>query len=227
MNETLSHSTKKETQNEKKFTLMALPFILFCLTLQSCKDESTLQPVEQKKTESLSAINTTESKIDTPAKLVDFLAPDGKKYLVSNSDLVKLKKMKISAAAFKRGIVPHTIAGSLSQIGNNVRLYIGGFWQYMEGFYFCKTYTSSASIIVAAGSFVLFDSATSASIPGKITTDVSFVNTGSTMTQASSLHTFNTYSVVPVYNVAGQSVSQYALPQDLTSNVFSYSIYTP
>lgn len=208
-----------------KFTSIALSLIIFCLAFQSCKEESPITLKEQS-LNTIATIKTTQEKINPPVKLVKFVAPNGKSYLVSQSDFGKLQKIK-NTASFLRGIVTYTVSGSLSQIGTNVKIFIGGFSQYPEANYFCNTYKSSASATVAAGSYVLFDTNTSASVPGRTSIYVSTSGTGSVMNQYGTTYEFNTYSVVPVYNMIGQAVSQYTLPQNLTGNSFTYSVYTP
>lgn len=201
-----------------KFILLFLVIGIFFISCSN--DDLTVNPVLAEENIEISA-NVLKN------ELVDFIAPDGKSYLVTKNDLLEINKIisKRRTGAITSSFVPGTTSTSIIHLASNVVIFVTDS-RYATGNYLCDTYKSEGSTTVASGSFVLFDPSTAASIVG-LTAPISGAGEGSVNFQTGNTYSFRTHSYIPKYNIIGYPVSRYTIPRDLTGNIFSFTVFTP
>ena len=122
---------------------------------------------------------------------------------------------------------PYTVPATLTRVQTNQKIFLDADpgRAFAAGIYICDVYASSAQVTLASGQLMVYDTDTGVSKPGYTTPSSNTV--GSSSSQTGRTFTFNTYSILPLYDVTGRRVSGDAFPRDLTGNTYTYQVYQP
>lgn len=118
---------------------------------------------------------------------------------------------------------PYTVNGNLRKILTQHKTTLTSNQSYYPvGVYFCDIYVCDVTITIPAGALFNYISSSKTGY-SDYTNQTSGVNVTQTAGSGGSTYSIATNSMVPIYNVNGQAVTQYVLPQDLTGTTFTYS----
>jgi hypothetical protein len=123
---------------------------------------------------------------------------------------------------------PFTTNATLTRVQTNQKIFLNAdpSRSFAAGVYICDIYSSSTSVTLTSGQFMLYDNDKGPSKPG-YTSPTSNTIGSSSIQSSGNVYTFTTYSVLPRYDSIGRAVGGSAFPQDLTGNTYTYSVYQP
>lgn len=122
---------------------------------------------------------------------------------------------------------PYTVAATLTRVQTNQRIFLAAQpgRALAAGIYICDVYLSSAQVTLSRGQLMIYDTDAGVSKPGYTTPTNNTV--GSSSSQTGRTFTFNTYSVLPLFDVTGRRIGGDAFPRDLSGNTYTYQVYQP
>jgi len=189
------------------YTLFSALFLL----LGSCnKDESLVTPSDKVVTTDITSPSSTE--IITPETPLPFM---------TRQDL----KIKNAAAPGSNLRVatwtefgPYTVTTATTKIATNTKIQIMNSPNYANTIYICDVYSSTATFTTPSGTLMNFKGATKLGY-----SNYTNQTPGVVINQTGNTYSITSYSIVPRYNMIGQSTTQRPIPEDLTGTTFSYT----
>ncbi|GAB3911507.1 hypothetical protein GCM10028803_53120 [Larkinella knui] len=197
----------------------------FLILLSSCsKNDSNIVPSTSTSAESSANISTSGSikGVNISGEIVgrSVITPQTPLPFMSSYDLAKNRNARILTWTEFGPFT--TSAGTLTQIETNKQMVLTGFSNYPTGTYFCNVWICQQKVTLPSSALMDFQGASKTGFANYSTLAQGINVVQSILGNGTTEHTFYTYSIVPMYNAAGQFIYNGTLPVDLTGTTFTY-----